>query len=113
MGLKQRYEEYENIQRKKRLELYEATFNAELEEYKRKRQNEISSLYPNSKTSNSLQTSLEQLQLLDHGNKEELEDFFGENEIKKSCRSKEVNNHLSSSEDERIDILHDEDYEDF
>jgi hypothetical protein len=50
---------------------------------------------------------------LDHGNKEELEDFFGENEIKKSCRSKEVNNHLSSSEDERIDILHDEDYEDF
>lgn len=46
MGLKQRYEEYENIQRKKRLELYEATFNAELEEYKRKRQNEISSLYP-------------------------------------------------------------------
>ncbi|KAG1450151.1 hypothetical protein G6F46_012239 [Rhizopus delemar] len=113
MGLKQRYEEYEKIQQKKRLELYEATFNAELEEYKRKRETEISSLYPNSKTSSSLQTSLEQLQLLDHGNKEELEDFFGENEIKRSDRSKEVNSHLSSSEDERIDILHDEDYEDF
>lgn len=46
MGLKQRYEEYEKIQQKKRLELYEATFNAELEEYKRKRETEISSLYP-------------------------------------------------------------------
>ncbi|CEG68769.1 hypothetical protein RMATCC62417_04963 [Rhizopus microsporus] len=48
--LKKEYEEYESIQKKKKLELYEATFNAELEDYKRRRETEISSLY--SKASN-------------------------------------------------------------
>jgi hypothetical protein len=43
--LKQQYEEYDSIQQKKRLELYEANFNAELEDYKRRRETEVSSLY--------------------------------------------------------------------
>lgn len=43
--LKQQYEEYDAIQKQKRVELYEANFNAELEEYKRKRENEVASLY--------------------------------------------------------------------
>lgn len=43
--LKQQYEEYDTIQKQKKVELYEANFNAELEEYKRKRENEVSSLY--------------------------------------------------------------------
>lgn len=43
--LKQQYEEYDSIQKKKRVELYEANFNAELEDYKRRRETEVSSLY--------------------------------------------------------------------
>jgi hypothetical protein len=43
--LKQQFEEYDSIQQKKRLELYEANFNAELEDYKRRRETEVSSLY--------------------------------------------------------------------
>lgn len=43
--LKQQYEEYDSLQKQKRVELYEANFNAELEEYKRKRENEVSALY--------------------------------------------------------------------
>ena len=43
--LKQQYEEYDSIQQKKRVELYEANFNAELDDYRRRRETEVSSLY--------------------------------------------------------------------
>ena len=43
--LKEAYEQHNDTQTKKRVELYEATFNAELEDYRRRRENEISSLY--------------------------------------------------------------------
>ena len=43
--LREQYEEYDSMQQKKRLELYEANFNAELEDYKRRRETEVSSLY--------------------------------------------------------------------
>jgi hypothetical protein len=44
-NLRQQFEEYDTIQQKKKLELYEANFNAELEDYKRRRETEVSSLY--------------------------------------------------------------------
>ncbi|KAI9261637.1 hypothetical protein BDA99DRAFT_81191 [Phascolomyces articulosus] len=43
--LKEAYQQHDDTQTKKRVELYEATFNAELEEYRRRRENEVSSLY--------------------------------------------------------------------
>lgn len=43
--LKQEFEEYDQIQKQKKLELYEANFNAELEDYKRRRETQVSSLY--------------------------------------------------------------------
>lgn len=44
-SFREKYEEHERTQRKKRVELYEANFNAELEDYRRRRENEVSSLY--------------------------------------------------------------------
>ncbi|KAL4214819.1 hypothetical protein AB4K20DRAFT_1882426 [Rhizopus microsporus] len=114
--LKKEYEEYESIQKKKKLELYEATFNAELEDYKRRRETEISSLY-NRRNMTSVQTSLEQLQLVDE-NKGDLDDFLGTSEANKAIETtttsdiKELKDDLSSSDDERADILRDEDYDD-
>lgn len=43
--LKQQFEEYDSIQKQKKVEFYEATFNAELEDYKRRRETQVSSLY--------------------------------------------------------------------
>lgn len=43
--LKLQFEEYDTIQKQKKVELYEANFNAELEDYKRRRETEVSSLY--------------------------------------------------------------------
>lgn len=108
INLKQKYEECETTQQKKRLELYEATFNAELEEYKRKRDTEISSLYSHQPV-RSLQTSLEQLQLEDD-NKDELDDFFGD---EKDNKTQHINQNDESSDEERMDILRDEDYDGF
>jgi hypothetical protein len=43
--LRHEFEQHDAIQQQKRVELYEANFNAELEDYKRRRENEVSSLY--------------------------------------------------------------------
>lgn len=43
--LRQQFEEYDTIQKQKKVELYEANFNAELEDYKRRRETQVSSLY--------------------------------------------------------------------
>jgi phage-related minor tail protein len=43
--LRHEFEQHDTIQQQKRVELYEANFNAELEDYKRRRENEVSSLY--------------------------------------------------------------------
>lgn len=63
----------------------------------------------------SVQTSLEQLQLVDE-NKGDLDDFLGTSEANKTIATtsdiKELKDDLSSSEDERADILRDEDYDD-
>ncbi|KAI9347493.1 hypothetical protein BD770DRAFT_168312 [Pilaira anomala] len=127
--LKQQYEEYDNLQKQKRVELYEANFNAELEEYKRKRENEVSALYSNNKKVDTVSTSLEQLLLDVDKNKDGLDEFLSDEEEepvpkketkkkKKTKKSKQpVKKQSSSSEDEdnnrRVEILQDEDYEDF
>lgn len=65
----------------------------------------------------SVQTSLEQLQLVDE-NKGDLDDFLGTSEANKAIETtttsdiKELKDDLSSSDDERADILRDEDYDD-
>lgn len=133
--LKQQYEEYDSIQKKKRVELYEANFNAELEDYKRRRETEVSSLYSHhSNTEDTITTSLDQLQLDVDKNKDDLNTFLGEKiEPKKTKKEKEKKKSkkksntksattlslppsgLTSSDedDRRVEILQDEDYEDF
>ncbi|CAO3606774.1 unnamed protein product [Mucor hiemalis] len=134
--LKQQYEEYDSIQ-KKRVELYEANFNAELEDYKRRRETEVSSLYSHhSNTEDTITTSLDQLQLDVDKNKDDLDMFLGrateqttkkvkkEKERKKSKKKSNTKpttasippqHALTSSdeEDRRVEVLQDEDYEDF
>ncbi|KAI8983536.1 hypothetical protein BDB01DRAFT_791186, partial [Pilobolus umbonatus] len=114
--LKARYEEYDKIQQQKKVELYEATFNAELEEYRRRRMTEVSSLYTNndhvSKDNNI--TSLEELQL-DNSSKDELESFFGSDDevplTKDKQKNREFDDHKGTDGDEEnIEILPDEDY---
>ncbi|KAG2220458.1 hypothetical protein INT45_004200 [Circinella minor] len=63
--LKDAYEEHNDTQTKKRVELYEATFNAELEDYRRRRENEVSSLYSHTDngTTNKTAASLDSVRL--------------------------------------------------
>lgn len=44
-SLRRAFEEHSRMQKQKRVELYEASFTAELEEYRRRRETEVSSLY--------------------------------------------------------------------
>ncbi|KAL9557045.1 hypothetical protein MBANPS3_001571 [Mucor bainieri] len=76
--LKQQYEEYDSLQQKKRVELYEANFNAELEDYRRRRETEVSSLYSHQSnaTADSITTSLDQVKLQETG--EDLDQFLGD-----------------------------------
>ncbi|GAA5797225.1 hypothetical protein HPULCUR_002605 [Helicostylum pulchrum] len=134
--LKQQYEEYDTIQKQKKVELYEANFNAELEEYKRKRENEVSSLYSGNNNVDTVTTSLDQLQLEIDKGKGDLDQFLSEQEEqvpkkeeeeqvqkkekkkkKKSSKVKPVIKQPESSddddEDRRVEILQDEDYQDF
>ncbi|KAI9253656.1 hypothetical protein EDC94DRAFT_525124, partial [Helicostylum pulchrum] len=114
--LKQQYEEYDTIQKQKKVELYEANFNAELEEYKRKRENEVSSLYSGNNNVDTVTTSLDQLQLEIDKGKGDLDQFLSEQEEQKSSKVKPVIKQPESSdddEDRRVEILQDEDYQDF
>ncbi|KAI8083995.1 uncharacterized protein B0P05DRAFT_467409, partial [Gilbertella persicaria] len=108
--LRQQYEEYDHIQQKKRLELYEANFNAELEDYRQRRETKVSSLYSNYQTSTTVPTTtLEQLKLEDH---QDLSDFLEDEDV---IEQKTQHRDVSSDDDEedgRIEILADEDYQD-
>ncbi|OAC99344.1 hypothetical protein MUCCIDRAFT_157187 [Mucor lusitanicus CBS 277.49] len=132
--LKQQYEEYDSIQQKKRVELYEANFNAELEDYRRRRETEVSSLYSHQSnaTADSITTSLDQVKLQETG--EDLDQFLGDtterapttsalNTPRKAKKTKKETSktrvipqpvYSSSDEDDdsKIEILADEDYED-
>lgn len=44
-SLRQAYEEHNQVQTQKRAELLDATFNAEMEQYRRLRETQVSSLY--------------------------------------------------------------------
>ncbi|KAI8884548.1 hypothetical protein K501DRAFT_332605 [Backusella circina FSU 941] len=124
--LRQAFEENDAIQQQKRVELYEANFNAELEDYKRRRENEVSSLYSR-QTSTTKSISLDDLQLEEPD--EELDDFFGgdkqqvtkskkekkEKKLKKTSKKKPVTpvvEDSSSNDEDRVEILVDEDYDD-
>ncbi|CAO3653162.1 unnamed protein product [Mucor fragilis] len=120
--LKQQYEEYDNIQQKKRVELYEANFNAELEDYRRRRETEVSSLYSrqSSATADSITTSLDQVKLQETG--QDLDQFLGDTaeraseKPRKTKKTKKVISqpvYSSSDEDDsKVEILADQDYED-
>ncbi|KAK4514574.1 uncharacterized protein ATC70_002172 [Mucor velutinosus] len=128
--LKQQYEEYDNIQQKKRVELYEANFNAELEDYRRRRETEVSSLYSHQSNATADSTaSLDQVKLQETG--EDLDQFLGdttertpltlEKQLqtkktkKETSKTKVISQSVYSSSDEddsKIEILADEDYED-
>ncbi|OBZ91512.1 hypothetical protein A0J61_00457 [Choanephora cucurbitarum] len=112
--LREQYEEYDSMQQKKRLELYEANFNAELEDYKRRRETEVSSLY-SSKSSQSKSlptTTLEQLKIDDD---QDLSGFLQDQDLAESTKKKDFTQQISSDEDEesRVEIMDDEeDYQD-
>ncbi|ORZ03977.1 hypothetical protein BCR43DRAFT_484297 [Syncephalastrum racemosum] len=128
--LKQKYEEHDRVQAEQRVGLYEATFNAELEEYRRKRENQVDALYANERR-RSVTTSLESLRL-ENADGHDLDQFLsdtseskGEDRIaiaeradKKLEKKKQTPTKPDSSEDESdddeagVEILGDEDYED-
>ncbi|KAI8636620.1 hypothetical protein BD408DRAFT_397115 [Parasitella parasitica] len=128
--LKQQYEEHDSIQQRKRVELYEANFNAELEDYRRRRETEVSSLYSYQSNTDRITTSLDQVKLQD--TREDLDQFLGNttspalldkttkrNKIRdrSNPKSKPKPEPVFSSEDDddnggKIEILADEDYED-
>ncbi|KAG2192930.1 hypothetical protein INT46_003140 [Mucor plumbeus] len=128
LKLKQQYEEYDSIQQKKRVELYEANFNAELDDYRRRRETEVSSLYSHQSNAaaDSISTSLDQVKLQEIG--EDLDQFLGDEieasadkpkkkKTKEKSKSKPIPRPMFSSSDDdsndgKIEILADEDYED-
>ncbi|KAI8141664.1 hypothetical protein BJV82DRAFT_172205 [Fennellomyces sp. T-0311] len=61
--LKDAYREHDDAQTRKRVELYEATFNAELEDYRRRRETEVSSLYSRTDHTTGTTTSLDSVRL--------------------------------------------------
>lgn len=63
-ALKAAFEEHNRTQTQKRVELYEAAFNAELEEYRRKRETQVSSLYSRKSLKYLLRTSRPTIALL-------------------------------------------------
>ncbi|KAI8381075.1 uncharacterized protein BYT42DRAFT_612893 [Radiomyces spectabilis] len=76
--LKEAYEEHNRLQTQKRLELYDATFQAELEDYRRRREFETSSLYSNiPRSSENPELSLASLKL-ENAEHQDLDDFFNE-----------------------------------
>ncbi|KAI8371141.1 hypothetical protein BD560DRAFT_396228 [Blakeslea trispora] len=114
-ALREQYEQYDSMQQKKRLELYEANFNAELEDYKRRRETEVSSLYSNrsNPSSHLPTTSLEQLKIEDN---QDLSGFLQDQDTIELSKKKDLMHSSSSDEDEddrRVEILADEeDYQD-
>ncbi|KAI8977099.1 hypothetical protein BDF20DRAFT_872913 [Mycotypha africana] len=138
--LQQKYEEFDKLQRQKKLEVYEATFNAQLEDFRRRKESEVSSIYSQQNGSSlnldsaSLITALNQLRLNDQDN--DLDTFLGDatsstsvanidtaqteesfsasNQIEKSKGASDT-----SDEDEddgngtQVEVLEDEDYVDF
>ncbi|KAL9558041.1 hypothetical protein PS6_001511 [Mucor atramentarius] len=129
--LKQQYEEYDSIQQKKRVELYEANFNAELEDYRRRRETEVSSLYSHQSnaTTDSVTATLDQVKLQETA--EDLDQFLGDTAEqtastsdkplktkktkKEKTKAKAIPQPVYSSSDEgdsKVEILADEDYED-
>ncbi|KAG0166136.1 hypothetical protein DFQ30_007543 [Apophysomyces sp. BC1015] len=144
-ALKQTYEEHNKQQTKKRVELYDVTFQAELEDYRRRRETEVSSLYSLDKKNpaSPMTATLESLQLEEGSNSLDLDNFLSEDVESKSSpsassprtkiktkpdpdsfyssdeedtgdkkRLNTVDQSLMSDDEDRIDIMGDEDYED-
>ncbi|KAL0089022.1 hypothetical protein J3Q64DRAFT_1832818 [Phycomyces blakesleeanus] len=136
--LKEKFEKHSQQQKQERVALYDATFQAELEAYRQRRETHVSSLYSvNTTQSDQMTTTLETLKL-DQEDTGDLHDFLGEDAAsrevkitpadepekkvtkdskkrvlnkKKPKKPKRIVESESSSEGERIEILGDEDYE--
>ncbi|KAI8085040.1 uncharacterized protein BX664DRAFT_338393 [Halteromyces radiatus] len=126
--LNQLYEEHNEQQAKKRLELYDINFQSELEDYRRRRETEVSSLYNKSNTTRDkiMTTTLENLNL-DNDNSEDLNQFLTDddddtNDKLDTTTARKTSLHIQanrttniSDEDDdeeiHVEILADEDYE--
>ncbi|KAI8338879.1 hypothetical protein BC941DRAFT_421455 [Chlamydoabsidia padenii] len=126
--LDQIYEEHIQQQAKEKLELYDINFKSELENYKRRREAEVSSLYNNHSTGRTVITTLENLNL-DNGNHVDLDHFLTDDDDDKDdgdtldknkdlsikpTTNKAIQEQTSDSSDDdgaHIEILADEDYE--
>ncbi|ORZ12685.1 hypothetical protein BCR42DRAFT_419767 [Absidia repens] len=134
--LDQVYEEHNEQQAKKRLELYDVNFQSELEDYRRRRETEVSSLYSNRTSTVKMTTTLENMKL-DNGDSADLNSFLSDdddtndttetnikplsstmvNNVDKVFKSKidvpSQGDQDSSDEDDaaHVEILADEDYE--
>ncbi|CDH58881.1 hypothetical protein RO3G_06309 [Lichtheimia corymbifera JMRC:FSU:9682] len=118
-SLRQAYEEHNQVQTQKRAELLDATFNAEMEQYRRLRETQVSSLYSHQPAA-SITASLDTLKL-DVDN-QDLDSFLSDNDEKPA---ETISSHRpqhpphkqpisddSSDEGGNNEILGDEDYED-
>ncbi|KAI7885550.1 hypothetical protein K492DRAFT_180635 [Lichtheimia hyalospora FSU 10163] len=125
-SLRQAYEEHHQVQTQKRAELLDATFNAEMEQYRRMRETQVSSLYSRkyfiasnqcitNQPAASITASLDTLKL--DVDDQDLDSFLSDNEEKPETRQHPPHKQQSlsdNSSDEGGDneILGDEDYED-
>ncbi|KAI9014335.1 hypothetical protein CLU79DRAFT_767148 [Phycomyces nitens] len=136
--LRERLEKHTQQQKQERAALYDATFQAELEAYRQRRETHVSSLYSvNTTQSDQITTTLETLKL-DQEDTGDLHAFLGkdaesrepiapvdesEKKVPKDAKKRPLKKKSkkpkrrvveseSSSEGERIEILADEDYED-
>lgn len=116
-SLRQAYEEHNQVQTQKRAELLDATFNAEMEQYRRLRETQVSSLYSHQPAASSITTSLETLKL--EVDDQDLDSFLSDNdEIPETTSHRQHPSHKQSTLDDSSDeggeneILGDEDYED-
>ncbi|KAJ8662941.1 hypothetical protein O0I10_001117 [Lichtheimia ornata] len=115
-SLRQAYEEHNQVQTQKRAELLDATFNAEMEQYRRLRETQVSSLYSHQPAA-SITASLDTLKL-DVDN-QDLDSFLSDNDETTTSSNRQHPPHKqqpisddSSDEGGDNEILGDEDYED-
>ncbi|ORX44917.1 hypothetical protein DM01DRAFT_307172 [Hesseltinella vesiculosa] len=108
--MEQSYKDQEAEQTKKRVELYDVTFQAEMEDYRRRRETHVSSLYQVKESDRGSATTLENLRLDDHRAMDDLDSFLSDDE---QDTGKSTSKTPLEEEDEDVpgvEILADEDY---
>ncbi|KAH8552703.1 hypothetical protein BGW37DRAFT_293660 [Umbelopsis sp. PMI_123] len=110
--LQQKYDTHVKDLTAKRIELYEANFKAEIDQYRHRRENEVSSLYQDRPTMDRITQKLDTV-TLDAADTHVLDDFLGEVDTNAKPVVKPTSRSESEDEDDNAPndlVLADEDY---